>query len=174
MNNDTATADAGISLIELILYMMLAVLALTASLTVLVLSWTTQRDVESVNTATNRGQAMGATIERAMRNALDFDVSADGSQLRVRTSLEGSLQCQGFLLTDGAARLSQSASTLTESSTWTIWQGGIVRAGTAAYFSPSGDTVSYAFDIATDSAPVRIVGEAAARSAATGVSAPCW
>ncbi len=168
------SAEAGLTLVELIIAMMLALLALSAITTVLVLSWTTQRDVDSVNTATNRGQTMGATIERAVRNALEFDVSADGSQLRVRTSLDGSLECQGFFLTDGTARFSQSSATLTDPSTWTPWQQGIARADGADYFTRSGDTVRYAFDVRTDSASVRFLGEAASRSAATGVSAPCW
>lgn len=171
---DATSSDAGLTLIELIISMMLALLALTAITTVLVLSWTTQRDVDSVNTATTRGQTVGATIERAVRNALEFDVSADGSRLRVRTSLDGGLECQGFFLADGTARFSQSAETLSDPSTWTPWQDGIARAGAADYFTRSGDTVRYAFDLRTDSASVRFVGEAASRSAATGVSAPCW
>lgn len=174
MTDQHEHGDAGFSLIELTIYVMLALIALTATMMVLIISWTTQRDVESVNTATNRGQTMGAVIERAMRNSLEFEVSPDGSQLRVRTSLEGPLQCQGFLLTDGMARFAQSASTLPASSTWSAWQPGIRRAGSSLYFTQTGHSVTYSFDITTESAPVRVIGEAAARSAATGVSSPCW
>lgn len=167
--------DAGITLIEVILYVLLSSLILIPVTMILITSVTTQRDVASVTEATSRGQSMGAVIERAVRNGLAVDVSADGTQLKVRTSLEGSLACQAFLLTDGQARVTQTPTLIpADATTWSDWEKGIARDGMTPYFVATGTNVVYAFAIATDSAPVRIVGEAAPRTVASGVSAPCW
>jgi Tfp pilus assembly protein PilW len=170
-----STPDAGLSLIELIVYILVASIVVIASGAILVNSWTTQRNVTTVTEATTRGQAMGSTIERAMRNALDFEVAAGGTELRVRTSLPGKLACQGFNLTTGQSRLSTRSSALPVSAaSWTPWQQGVVQNGTTPFFALIGDTVTYTFRIQTNSAPVRISGQASPRSTATGVSAPCW
>lgn len=175
MNTPQPSSDEGVSLIELIVYVLLSSLVLIATSSILINSWLTQQTVTSVSEATNRGQSMGQTIERAMRNGLDFDVSADGTELRVRTSLGGSLTCQGFRLTAGQARIAQSAGALPASSaSWTIWQPGVVQNGATDFFVAAGARVTYTFDLATESASVRFMGEASTRSAATGVSAPCW
>ncbi|WOQ70428.1 hypothetical protein RYJ27_04255 [Microbacterium limosum] len=170
-----ASDDAGITLIEVILYVLLSSLILIAVSMILITSLNTQRDVAGVTEATSRGQGMGAVIERALHNGLAFDVSADGTQLRVRTSLEGNLECQAFLLTDGQARMTQSASAIpSDPSTWSNWEQNVLPDGAAPYFDATGSSVSYSFTIATDSAPVRISGQAAVRAVATGVTAPCW
>lgn len=167
--------DAGISLIELIIYVLLASAILIATAMILINSWNTQKDVTSVSEATNRGQSMGSTIEQAMHNALDFEVSADQQELRVRTSLEGTQRCQAFYLSAGTARLSQSSGVLPATvSSWAVWNSGIKKNGTTPFFAVTGQHVVYTFDIETDSAPVRFSGEASTRSTPTGVSSPCW
>ncbi len=167
--------ESGISLIELIVYVLLSSIIVVSTAMILVNSWTTQRDVTSTTEATNRGQAMGSTIERAIRNALDFEVSTDGTELRVRTSLTGTLRCQGFLLVDGTARMTISSGALPTAATgWPLWDTGVARDGVTPYFSATGQQIAYAFKITTDSAPVRITGEASTRSTPTGVSSPCW
>jgi Tfp pilus assembly protein PilW len=166
--------DDGVSLIELIVYILVASILLLATTAILINSWTAQRNVTAVSDATNRGQAITSTIERAMRNAVAFDVSTDGTTLLVHTSLAGDLTCQGFVLNTGESRMSLSSAALGTPSTWSIWQPGIAQRGSTPYFSETGATVAYTFDITTTAAPVRFAGQAAARSAATGVSAPCW
>jgi hypothetical protein len=169
------SAEAGLSLVELVVYILLASILLVAMASILVNSWRAQEDVISVTDATNRGQVMGSAVERAMRNALDFDVDSSGTVLRVRTSLGGELACQGFLLDDGEARMSTSSGPLLlASSSWGDWESDVIRNGSTPFFAEVGDTVIYTFDIETDSAPVRFAGEAAARSVPTGVSSPCW
>lgn len=175
MNNDSARDDGGISLIELIVYVLLSSIIVLTTAMILINSWTTQQSVTSTTEATTRGQAMGSAIERAMRNGLNFSVSADGTTLRVRTSLPGRLACQGFLLTSGQARLTQSSGLLTTpATTWTPWHQGIAQDGTTKFFVDDGETVTYTFEIETDSAPVRFVGEVSTRSTPTGVTSPCW
>lgn len=166
--------DAGVSLVELIIYALVASLVVGAAGLILVNSWITQRNVTDVTEATNRGQALSSTIERAMQNALDFDVSVDGQTLRVRTSLDGDLRCQGFHISNGTARLAQADEDLPASGAWKVWQSGVVQHDGSPYFVPSAQGVTYTFDIATDTASVRFGGQTAARSALSGESEPCW
>lgn len=172
--DDARRSDDGLSLIEVIVYVLIASMILLATTAILINSWNTQRNVTNVTQATNRGQVMTSSIERAMRNAIAFDVSVDGTTLLVHTSLGGSLVCQGFELTAGESRMSTSASTLAVPSNWPVWQSGVAPRGSSPFFAEAGSSVAYMFDITTTSAPVRFEGQAAARSASTGVSAPCW
>ena len=172
---DEIGTEEGLTLVELIIYVMLVGLILLITAMILANSITTQRDVTSVSQATNRGQAMGRTIERAMHNAVAFQVNASRTELRVRTSLPGDLACQAFQLTDGTARLSFSSGPLPDLATdWSDWQDAVIPYETEPYFSVDGQEVSYTFQIETDSAPVRIAGAASTRSTPTGVTAPCW
>lgn len=169
-------AEAGITLIELIIYVLVSSTLLLATALMLINSVNAQRDVLSTSEATARGQAMGATIERAVRNAVAFEVATDaaGSTLRVRTTLSGSLTCQGFTFSGGDVRMRLSASALMDPSGWTTWESAVTRSGADAFFRPEDSAVAYAFEIETDSAPVRIAGEVATRINATaGVLAPC-
>ncbi|WES65699.1 prepilin-type N-terminal cleavage/methylation domain-containing protein [Microbacter sp. GSS18] len=176
MKNDKAN-ERGLGLIELIVAVVVAGIVVAAMATILVNSWRTQEDVTSVTQATNRGQVVSSAIERAVRNALFYQVSDGGTVLRVSTSLEGSLKCQGFrLIADGAAHFTTSATALNATlSTWPDWQDGIRPQGTMPFFDDSAPgTVSYAFEIETDSAPVRFSGEVGPRSVQEGNPDSCW
>ena len=169
--------DAGLGLIELIVAMVVASLVIAAAATILVNSWLTQQDVTTTTQATNRGQVMGAMIERAVRNAKAMRVyPADdaGTELRVWTTLGGGLECQGFQLTSGQARLTTTAgSVLPVASSWGEWDSTVIQHGSEPFFVRVGDTLTYTFDLATDSAPVQFSGEVAARYVEVGGS-PCW
>lgn len=170
-----ALDDSGMGLIELIVAMVVGGIVVAGVATVFVNSWTTQDRVTSLTQATDRGQLVASTVERAVRNAVAIDVSPDGTELRVRTTLDGSLACQGFRLADGSARFVTSTGALpADAATWPEWQTRIQADGSSPYFATDGVTVEYAFAIGTDASPVRFTGTSAARSVLTGVSAPCW
>lgn len=177
---DTRTAgdDSGLSLIELLIALLVSVIVVVAAATILVNSWLTQEDVTSTTEATTRGQVMGSAIERAMRNAKDFTVSpsdADGTELRVWTSLGGDLTCQAFQLATGEARIVTRSGTLPAVTSWGNWQVGVGKQGATPYFQRSGSTVTYSFELATDSAPVPISGQAKMRTIHDpGEVSPCW
>jgi type II secretory pathway pseudopilin PulG len=169
--------EAGLSLIELIVAIVVTTIILAGIATILANSWMTQQKVVTVSEATNRGQLVGSAIERAMRNALYFEVSEGGTVLQVRTSLAGDLRCQGFRLTDGRAQMTTSSGALTTpNTTWPEWQSGIARRGTADYFAPSVDMkqLTYAFAIQTEASPVDFGARIALRSEPELESSPCW
>jgi len=166
--------DAGITLVELIIGMLIATVIAGATVMILVNSWRTQEEVASVSDATNTGQLVSSAMERAIRNADYIDVSADQSTLLVQTSLGGSLTCQGFHLTTDSLLMAIRSTPLGDPTTWPSWKTGLSRQGTASFLTRTGNTVSYAFDMTTDSAPVHFTGSAALRSVSTGEPRSCW
>ena len=170
--------DQGLGLIEVILAILISTIVLVGVGTILINSWLTQQDVTTTTQATNRGQLITSAVERAMRNAQAFQVTGtSGSELWVWTSLAGA-ECQGFRLTDGAAQMKSSSGALGAPADWPEWQEGVQQRTTAGvpidFFTEAGRTVSYTFDIRTDSAPVRFGGEASTRYASSGGVNPCW
>ncbi|WP_251449437.1 hypothetical protein [Microbacterium sp. Marseille-Q6648] len=168
--------DAGVGVIELIVAIVVSGIVLAGVATVFARSWQTQEEVMSVSHATNRGQVVGAAIERAVRNALFIEVADAGTVLRVSTSLGGNLRCQAFQLSPGgSARFITSGSALGDSTTWPEWQNGITADGGAEIFNDSlPGRISYRFQIGTESAPVRFAGEISPRSSPAADNGGCW
>jgi Tfp pilus assembly protein PilW len=183
--------DAGLSLIELIVSVVVSIIVLVGIATVFVNSWLTQSDVLSTSEATNRGQLVSSAVEKAMRNALYFEVlegsvqQASGSELRVRTTLAGELECQAFHIADGVAEMKSSDSDV-HLATWGSWLDVTnydafvvnVNAPGVGTFSQTpttgvGTTLIYNFAVDTDSAPVNFNGEVSVRAGETG-NGGCW
>lgn len=169
--------DAGLTLIELIAAIVVSGIVILTIAMIFINSWRAQAQVVSTTEATNRGQVVASMIERAMRNALYFEVSeggivgATGNVLHVRTSLTGNLRCQAFQLTEGAEPefgAMQLATGELGLSAFAPWKTGIAKQGTTAYFeekSGSGkQTLTYTFQIETDASPVSFTGDVAPRS----------
>ncbi|NLP85910.1 prepilin-type N-terminal cleavage/methylation domain-containing protein [Microbacterium sp. CFH 90308] len=170
--------DTGLSLIELIVALVVGGIVIGAMATIFINTWKTQEEVTTVSQATSRGQLVGSTIERALRNATEYQVTADGTELRVYTTLGGSLECQGFRLTAGSLRMSStsiaSGGLAADATTWPEWQTGIAARGTTPFLEPVGSAVTYTFDVTTESASVRFAGEASARTPLKGDDGGCW
>jgi type II secretory pathway pseudopilin PulG len=174
-----AVTDEGLGLIEVIVAIVVSTIVLVGVGTILINSWLTQQDVTSTTQATNRGQLISSAVEKAMRNGIAFQVTGtNGSELWVWTSLPAGAACQGFRLTDGQAQMTSSSGLLGAPTDWPEWQEGVQQRTIAGvpidFFTEAGRTVSYTFDIRTDSAPVRFGGEASTRYASSGGVNPCW
>jgi prepilin-type N-terminal cleavage/methylation domain-containing protein len=170
--------DRGVSLIELVVVVaILGVVSLVLG-TLFSNMWRSQVAVAAQSQATTRGQLVASEVERAMRNAVAFDVSADGSTIRVNTALGGGLQCQAFQLAADGLHMTVSSSPA-PSSGWPVWQAD-VAAGSGAFISQSGNSVAYNFDALSRSgaqavaAPVHFQGTAYMRNSAAGSLSPCW
>lgn len=173
--------DAGVTLLELIVGILVSTIVLIGVGSVLIGAWLTQSDVLSTSEATNRGQLVSSAVERAMRNGLYFDVSAGGTVLMVETTLGGTLKCQAFRLDDEIAEMKTASSGLAAApwGTWLAadsergWQTLVRQAGSTHFFVRTDETLTYTFDIETDSAPVQFRGEASVRWTESG-STSCW
>ncbi|MBD3940682.1 hypothetical protein IF188_03085 [Microbacterium sp. NEAU-LLC] len=177
--------DGGLGLIELIIAILVSTIVLAGIATVLFNSWLTQNDVLSTSEATTRGQLVSSQIERAVRNATDFKTEASETQLWVHTVYDNATgtdprTCQAFDLGGGKAQMTRTAANL-GTAAWTTWiddddQQWVVNVRATdgkPMFHQDGRVLSYAFEIVTDSAPVKFEGEVSMRTAATGGD-PCW
>lgn len=167
---DALASEAGLSLIELIVAMIVSIIVLVGVATILINSLLTQNQVLSMTEATNRGQLISTQIERAMRNAAYFEVSPDGAALMVRTTFTGERRCQAFLLGDGVAQMKMDELEV-EVADWGTWLDAeqyprfevSVQVPAAGAFTAAGDTLRYDFSVETDSAPVYFSGESSYR-----------
>ena len=181
--------DSGLGLIELIVVIVIVGIIFSAIGTILANSWLAQQSVVTVTEATNRGQVIGSSIERAARNAVDARVTNDadvavatgtsGTVLWVRTSLPGSLRCQGFRISGEQLQIASSNTALAASSGWSKWKPQVTFEGTGNPFTVDmSDKATYTFSIRTDGAPVDFDGTVAIRSdplsAADKGTNPCW
>jgi hypothetical protein len=126
-----------------------------------------------------------------MRNALYFEVleagvkQVNGSELRVRTTLAGELECQAFHIADGVAEMKSSNADV-NLATWGSWLDVTnydafvvnVEAPGAGTFSQTpttgvGTTLTYNFAVETDSAPVNFNGAVSVRAGEAG-NGGCW
>ena len=167
--------DDGLSLIEMIMVIVLVGILSGGLAMILANSWNAQEDVSSTTTATNQGQVFASSVERAVRNAEAIEVTG-GSVLKVRTTLPGQRQCQSFRFVTSAGL--GDAAYMASGSSAPVWGGAWIiekaaSIGVQPYFAFGGDTVTYAFRITTDSAPVLFQGRVAARNTLGG-GAPCW
>lgn len=177
--SDPALADdAGLSLIELIVVVVLVGLLGGVVVMILVNSWNTQEDVNSTTIATNEGQVYASSIERAVRNAEAIRVT-DGTLLEVRTTLGGDRTCQAFKLSAADPPATGDAAFLEVGAAAPVWTGGPtitddVSPLSTFYFVKSGQVVTYGFHIDTDASPVTFDGEVSARNNLSEAGAPCW
>ncbi|MDT0143885.1 hypothetical protein [Microbacterium sp. PRC9] len=187
----TSQSDAGMTLIELIVGLVVSVLVLSGIASVLINAFLTQSAVLSTSEATNRGQLVGSAVEKAMRNAVYSTVTAGGTVLLVETTFDSpgdARHCQAFRLADKTAQMASSATDITVPvwGTWLQdeagrqWSALVRQNGSTPFFAqtnpsqPNGG-VRYVFDIETDSAPVVFRGEIHPEwQPAAGKDATCW
>lgn len=167
--------DDGLTLIEVVIYMVVLSIITIAIVMILTNTMRAQASVTSQSQATTRGQLVASEVEKAMRNAVAFAVSADGTTLRVNTSFGGTQQCQAFSLEPEGLKMSISGSPAPDITTWPIWQKRVaaVDASTQVFTALGSDGVAYAFNSTSDSAPVRFAGNAYTRNDKTGVMEGC-
>lgn len=173
--------DAGYSLLELIVVVVVLAIIGIVIATILSHTWRAQTNVTDQTQAASRGQLIASEIERAMRNAVAFEVESGGTTLKVSTSLDGALRCQGFTFQAGQLRMTVTEAPDSSPAAWPLWQDQVEQSGTTAYFAARGSNgVTYTFDATANdptvsgTAPVHFAGNAFMRNAAEGTMSPCW
>jgi hypothetical protein len=155
------SSEAGFSLVELMVYAILGVLALVMVGGILIQSLQVQNRVGTTNSAASSGQLVAASVERGVRTSttVAWSSSASGELLVARTNNSvGAVSC-GYdawywaNAGTGAMYYTTSASAITEPSsgqlaTWTKLATGIQKSGTTLIFTVSGQQVAVRFNVA--------------------------
>lgn len=94
--------DSGLTLIEMVIYMTLAVVVGTIVVSMFIGTIKGQDQVTSTTQATTKGQLAASIIEKAMHNATAFAIADGGKTLKVLTTL--AKPCQQFTLQRDAAQ----------------------------------------------------------------------
>jgi Tfp pilus assembly protein PilE len=175
-----ASDESGLTLIELIVVVVLTGILSGVVVMILVNSWTTQKDVTTTSEATNEGQVLASSIERSVRNA--DAIAVTGDVLQVRSRIDGAETCWAFRfqpadgtptvapLVDDAAHMASGTAPLSWGGAWIAEKATPIG---ASYFTLDAGTLTYGFQLATDSAPVVFQGEITIRNDHTEGGSPC-
>lgn len=186
-------AENGFTLVELLVYMVLAVVVLLIVGGVLINTLTTERTVRDATQASNTGQLVAKSVGHGVRNASDIWLSAPGvvpELLMVRTVGSDATPnwfCQAWSYDSGEVRTStsteaimtgQTSSTVTS---WTLLADGVEPVVESAVAQPvfgvSGRQVTLNLDVSTgDGQPVLISTVSTSRQpvSVTGVVPTCF
>jgi prepilin-type N-terminal cleavage/methylation domain-containing protein len=144
----TRRADEGFTLVELLVTVAFLGVVVTIASTLLLAGSRTQSQVNSMSSATNRGEIVARSVETGVRNSSVYQIElpdANGSQLlraRVATGVEADTvtwQCQGWyydapsenVWTTTSANAIPLVTSAAGVSSWTLIAGGIELDGNA-------------------------------------------
>lgn len=98
--------DSGITLVELIIYVLLAALFLGLTAGIFAAGLSAETKTRDRDTATGKAQVIGETLQTGFRNADQFQIETGGTQLRARVSLgTGAWGCRAWVITNAGDML---------------------------------------------------------------------
>jgi hypothetical protein len=165
MTRERGLEDQGFSLVELIFYVVILGIITTGIAAIFINMSKTQLSVTNQVDSTTRGQLVSSQVEKAMRNAIAFEVTntslssglTSGPVLLVATGFSGSNACMAFNFAGGNAQLTSTSGGAIPPAPWPVWQQGIVQhptsSGNDPFFAQSGSTVKYSFDVTDPNSP---------------------
>ncbi len=170
--------DAGMTLVELIMYIMLSALFLGLLATLFATTLTAGQQTRNRDTATGTAQVVSESLQTSVRNAAL--VRVDGAQLRAVVATGASQwECRAWVLQSGELRYRASAAAIpvgTATTGWAVLATGVV--GTKAAGSPfvlsSTDSVSIGYRVTVGEASVNITSAATAQAKSEGTIPACW
>ena len=183
--------EGGVTLVELLIYMMLAVVVLTIVGAILINSFRTQAQVQDGAQSASTAQLVAESIGQGVRNASALEVtnpSPDSTMLRTRSidgSASGNWICQAWVWSSGELRTARSSTAIgapdtATFSTWALLATGVSAVGSTPIFSASADerSLSVTLTVANgETVPILIDSVMVAQQPvpATGkVTAPCF
>lgn len=145
-----AESDRGITLVELLVYMLLAIVVLTIVGSILINSFQAERQVRDAAQSNSTAQLVAESLGRGIRNASAVEVSAptaDTLLLRTRSldgSDAGSWYCQAWLISGGELRTSKSTTAIpapdaATAATWTLLASDVEQIGASPILALAAD-----------------------------------
>jgi hypothetical protein len=176
-------AEAGLSLVEVILYSALTVLVFTVVGGMFYAGFQAQASALGRDAATGSAQVVSTSLQTEIGNASDVTVSDDGTmvQARVANGTAADSQpwkCEAWVLRsngDVVFKSSSSAITSTDYSTWPVLATGASGpADGGSAFGVSSATVSYSLQFTSGKITVPIAGSVTHNASGDGEPASCW
>lgn len=168
--------DAGITLVELIVYAAVAALFLGLLASLVVTGLKAEAATRERDTATGSAQVVSDSIQTSIRNSTEFRV--DGSLLRARVATGATTgECRAWAISSGALVYLASAAAIPVGgyTGWATLASGV--SGTLAGgvpFSKSGQTLTLGISVTTGDSTVPITGGVSAQAKSEGTVTPCW
>ena len=158
-------SDAGVSLVELLIYMLLAVVVLTMIAAILINSLRAESTVRASAEATSTAQLVAQSLNRGVHNASALEVVDSGSQRHsashpsIDSSSAGAWKCQAWAVVEGEFRTTTSntaivpPSTAAEVADWLLLANEAKTIGANPIFSIAADerSLSVAFTVGSAS-----------------------
>lgn len=169
--------DSGVTLVELILYVVIGALFVGLLAGLFATNLTSGQQTRSRDTATGSAQLVAESLQSSLRNAAA--VRVDGSLLRAQVATGGSgWECRAWALESGALRYRESASAIPTGSTtgWATLATGVAgtKTGGSPFLLSGADTVSIGYTVTAGEATVKITSAVTAQAEAEGTVPACW
>lgn len=175
--------EAGMSLVEVIVYLTLSVIVLTVLSAMFVSGLQSQASTKDRNTATGSAEVATNSLQTSLRNASVFTIDSTGTRLQARVAVgdSNSWECRAWVLTADKNLVYKAASTTIASpsgySGWTTLASGVtgslVSGSTHVPFVRSGSQLTYGFNVATGDSDVPVKGSVVPQAAGEGSPATC-
>jgi type II secretory pathway pseudopilin PulG len=184
--------EAGITLVELLIYMLLSVIVLAVVGGVLVTGLRTQARVQTVTDATTTAQQIVSSIQSGVRNASAVTVISPptaGSQMLIARVVgmdpaSTAATCQAWYYTPtngGAVYMKKTSSPISQPgsdppSGWSLLGVGVTPSsnGGSVFTAPAGLRVELTFNVAAVAQPYVAMLTTVYTPQTTTVSAPCY
>jgi len=148
--SEPADHDRGITLVELLVYMLLAIVVLTIVGSILINSFQAERQVRDAAQSNSTAQLVAESLGLGIRNASAVEVSAptpDAVLLRTRSidgTEAGNWYCQAWLISDGDLRTTRSTAAIpapdaATAATWTLLATDVEQIGSSPLLSLGAD-----------------------------------
>lgn len=172
--------DAGMTLVELILYLAIGVVVLLGVGRVFVTGWQSDAATRDRDRATNQAQLAATAIQSGIRSSSGFDVTGNLMRAVVATGAS-TWTCRAWLLTGDGRLLQHSQDTAiavpATTTGWTELTDGVTGtlAGGAPFVRDASATsmLRFGFTVAHGDATVPITGGAVAQAVGEGTPT-CW
>lgn len=178
MNHTPAkTDDAGMTLVELIVYAAVTALLLSVVATLFASSLGAQAQTRERDAATGRAQAVMGSLQSSIRNASDIRVDGDVVRAVVATGASD-WTCEGWTVRGGSLMHKTSGAAIAlpnaSASGWTALVDGVAPSASGPAFVLAGRTLAVSLQVSAGEAKVPAVGEVLAQAKQGGTVKKCW
>lgn len=171
------TDDAGMSLVELIIYGAITAVIFSLLAALFASSLSAEAQTRDRDTATGSAQVVMSSLQSSIRNASDMRVDGNVVRAVVATGASG-WSCEAWAL-QGDRLLYRSSSTAialpgASGSGWATLVSGVSGAKSGSTFSISGRTLNVSLSVKAGATTVPAVGEVLAQAKQSGTVKKCW